>query len=157
MNNAELLAQCEREEELHQFRRFSREDALELGLKIHENAQGYPNPVAIEITINGLAVFRYFPDGTIPDSELWLARKRNTVDLMQMSSLHFLAWLEAHGETVESRKLDPDEFAAGGGGFPISLRGTGVIGSVCVSGMPDHMDDHQLVVDSLADFIAEKS
>lgn len=156
MTNAELLAQCERQEELYQFDRFTRNDALKLGLKINENAQDYTDPVAIEITVNGLVVFRYFPEGTIPDSELWLERKRNSVDLMQMSSLHFLAWLEANGESVEGRKLDPNDYAAGGGGFPIRLRGTGVVGSVCVSGMPDHKDDHQLVVDSIADFLAEK-
>ena len=30
----------------------------------------------------------------MPDSELWLQRKRRTVDLMHMSSLRFLAWLK---------------------------------------------------------------
>lgn len=151
-----LLSICEKEEELYQFSRFTRADALALGLKIHENAKQYPDPVAIEITINRLVVFRYFPEGTIPDSTLWLERKRNTVDLMHMSSLHFLAWLETNGETLKSRKLPDDEYAAGGGGFPIILRGVGVIGSICVSGMPDHMDDHKLVIESIADFIASK-
>ena len=110
--------------------------------------------MAIEITINGLVVFRYFPDGALPDSELWLARKRRTVELMEMSSLHFLAWLEVNGESMESRKLPANDYAAGGGGFPIRVRGTGVIGSICVSGMPDHMDDHQLVINTLAEFLA---
>ena len=99
-------------------------------------------------------VFRYFPDGALPDSELWLQRKRRSVELMEMSSLHFLAWLEANGESMESRKLPANDYAAGGGGFPIRVRGTGVIGSICVSGMPDHMDDHQLVIDTLAEFLA---
>ena len=145
-----LLAMCEEQEEKLQFDHFSRADALALGLKLHENAKKQPIPVAVEITVNGLVVFRYFPDGALLDSELWLQRKRNTVELMEMSSLHFLAWLEENGETMESRKLPADDYAAGGGGFPIRLRGTGVIGSVCVSGMPDHMDDHRLVVDALA-------
>ena len=140
-------------EEKLQFDHFSRADALALGLKLHENAKKQPIPVAVEITVNGLVVFRYFPDGALPDSELWLQRKRNTVELMEMSSLHFLAWLEENGETIESRKLPADDYAAGGGGFPIRLRGTGVIGSVCVSGMPDHMDDHRLVVDTLAELL----
>ena len=138
-----LLAMCEEQEEKLQFDHFSRADALALGLKLHENAKKQP-------TVNGLVVFRYFPDGALPDSELWLQRKRRSVELMEMSSLHFLAWLEENGETMESRKLPADDYAAGGGGFPIRLRGTGVIGSVCVSGMPDHMDDHRLVVDALA-------
>lgn len=150
-----LLERCEKQEKRCQFNRFSREDALTLGLKIHENAQGYSHPVAIEITVNGLVVFRLFPDGAIPDGELWLARKRNTVRLMEMSSLRFLAWLEANGETLESRKLDPGQYAAGGGGVPIFVRGVGVIGSICVSGLPDHREDHQLVVDSIADFLAQ--
>lgn len=148
-----LLAMCEEEEERLQFTQFSRADALALGLKIHENAQKQPVPVAIEITVNGLVVFRYFPDGALPDSELWLARKRNSVKLMEMSSLHFLAWLEQNGETLESRKLPANEYAAGGGGFPIRLRGTGVIGSVCVSGLPDHREDHRLVVDTMTEFL----
>ena len=148
-----LLAMCEEQEEKLQFDHFSRADALALGLKLHENAKKQPIPVAVEITVNGLVVFRYFPDGALPDSELWLQRKRNTVELMEMSSLHFLAWLEENGETMESRKLQADDYAAGGGGFPIRLRGTGVIGSVCVSGMPDHMDDHRLVVDALAELL----
>ena len=78
-----LLAMCEEQEERLQFAHFSRADALELGLKLHENAKKQPVPVAIEITVNGLVVFRYFPDGALPDSELWLVRKRNSVALME--------------------------------------------------------------------------
>ena len=90
----------------------------------------------------------------MPDSELWLARKRRSVELMEMASLHFLAWLEENGESLESRKLPADDYAAGGGGFPIRVRGTGVIGSICVSGMPNHVDDHQLIINTLAEFLA---
>ena len=39
-------------------------------------------------------------------------------------------------------------------GFPIALRGTGVIGSICVSGFDDHLDDHQLVINTLAEYLA---
>ena len=44
--------------------------------------------------------------------------------------------------------LTLNEFAAHGGSFPISLAGTGVIGAVTVSGLPQR-DDHQLVVEAL--------
>ena len=69
------------------------------------------------------------------------------------SSLRFFAELEDAGETFADRKLDPNEYAAGGG-FPIRLRGTGVIGSICVSGYPDHVDDHQLIINTLAEYFA---
>ena len=144
---------CAEQEEKFQFERFSRRDALNIGLKLIENAEKKAQPVAVEITVNGLVVFRYFMEGSRPESELWLARKRNAVDLMETSSLRFFAELEDAGETFADRKLDPNEYAAGGG-FPIRLRGTGVIGSICVSGYPDHVDDHQLIINTLAEYFA---
>ena len=144
---------CAEQEEKFQFKRFSRRDALNIGLKLIENAEKQAQPVAVEITVNGLVVFRYFMEGSRPESELWLARKRNAVDLMETSSLRFFAELEDAGETFADRKLDPNEYAAGGG-FPIRLRGAGVIGSICVSGYPDHVDDHQLIINTLAEYFA---
>ncbi|HBI63590.1 MAG TPA: hypothetical protein DDX51_00505 [Clostridiales bacterium] len=151
-NNTTLSAQ---EQELS-FSSFSRADALRLGALINEESAGYPAPVATEIVINGLVVYRYFQDGALPDSELWLERKRNAVELMQMGSLRFGCWLEENGETLESRKLNADDFAPGGGGMPIILKGTGVIGSVCVSGEPDHLDDHAIVTHAMRRLLAEK-
>lgn len=92
-----MISMCAEQEEKFQFEHFSREDALKIGLKLHENAK--KQPVAVEITVNGLVVFRYFAEGAKPDSELWLARKRNAVDLMETSSLRFFAELEDAGET----------------------------------------------------------
>ena len=100
---------CAEQEEKFQFERFSRRDALNIGLKLIENAEKQAQPVAVEITVNGLVVFRYFMEGSRPESELWL---------------------------------------------PIALRGTGAIGSICVSGFDDHLDDHQLVINTLAEYLA---
>ena len=93
------------------FSSFSRADALHLGLLINEASQGYPAPVATEIVINGVVVYRYFQDGARPDSELWLERKRNAVELMQMGSLCFGCMLSESGESLEDRKLHADDFA----------------------------------------------
>ena len=146
-----MISMCAEQEEKFQFEHFSREDALKIGLKLHENAK--EQPVAVEITVNGLVVFRYFGEGAKPDSELWLARKRNAVELTEGSSLRMFAEMEAAGQTFADRKLCGDDYAAGGG-FPIALRGTGVIGSICVSGFDDHLDDHQLVINTLAEYLA---
>lgn len=145
---------CAKEEEELQFTRFSRADALALGLLIAENAKEYEQGVAIEITVNGLTVFRYFPEGTMHDNELWLRRKYNTVTLTGKSSLHALADLEVSGETPEDRKLDHKDYAFGGGGFPIILRGTGMVGVAAVSGLT-HWQDHVLVSDSIRQFLSE--
>ena len=153
MNDAktkfEVLLQ---QEKTLEFDKFSRNDALAIGLRINENAKQYSDPITIEITLNGLVVFRYFSEGSVPDSEMWLVRKRNTVNLMSMSSLRFKYWLEIGLKTISDRKLNPNDYVAGGGGFPINLCGTGVIGSICVSGLQNHLDDHQLIVDTLTEF-----
>ncbi len=149
LNNASL----EQEEQQLMFSSFSRSDALALALIINKKAgERFSDPLTIEITVNGLVVFRYFPDGSRKDSELWMVRKRNSVELMEMSSLRFKYWLEAYGATLEDRKLAPDDYAAGGGGYPINIRGTGCIGSICVSGLPNHVDDHMVVVDSIREY-----
>ena len=148
-NFEELLKQ----EETLSFDRFSRADALNLGLLINEKAKVYSDPITIEITVNGLVVFRHFTDNSMPDSSFWLAAKRNSVDRMEMSSLRFMYWLEMTDQTLAGRQLKSDEYVACGGGFPINLRGTGVIGSICVSGLQNHLDDHQLIVDSLTEFL----
>ena len=150
MSQDELLRHCMQEENSLTFDYFNREDALRIGLKLNEKARAYPDAVSIEITLNGLVVFRYFPEGTMPDNGLWMQRKRNTVDLMHMSSLRFMAWLEVNGWDLTDRKLDAREYVACGGGFPINIRGTGTVGSICVSGLP-HFQDHQLIVDTLTE------
>ena len=49
-----MISMCAEQEEKFQFEHFSREDALKIGLKLHENAK--EQPVAVEITVNGLVV-----------------------------------------------------------------------------------------------------
>lgn len=156
-NVKEILEDLALQEKQLEFEKFSNEDALAIGLQLYENSKECSAPIAIEITVNGLTVFRYFTEGSMADSELWLARKRNTVNLMSMSSLRFLYWLEDFGATLEERKLNPNDYAAGGGGFPIKFKGTGVVGSICVSGLPNHLDDHQLIVDTLRMFMKQDS
>jgi uncharacterized protein (UPF0303 family) len=58
--------------------------------------------------------------------------------------------LELEGKTIEARHgLTLADFAMHGGGFPIALKGTGTVGSVVVSGLPQR-EDHTLVVEGLA-------
>lgn len=150
-----LLEQCILEEEKYRFTNFSHEDALALGQKLIGCSKNYTGPVAVEITINGLIIFRFFPTGTSKFHEMWLKAKRNMVETREISTLHAFALLEETKENqLEDWHLSPLEYAGCGGGFPIRITGGSVIGTVCVSGLP-HLDDHAILMSGIKAFLSE--
>ncbi|WP_317856106.1 shikimate dehydrogenase [Chakrabartyella piscis] len=146
----------EDQEKRLRFKSFSNDTALEIGMLLVEKAKLNHAHVAIDITVNGYQVFRYGFDGTNNHNEMWLNRKINTVNTVHKSSLHVGEILKETNEDLqEDWYLDKNDYAYLGGGFPIHVIGTGVIGSICVSGSP-HMEDHQIIVDVLEEYLAEK-
>lgn len=71
---------------------------------------------------------------------------------MEESSMRFCMELRQNQESMEERFLDPREYAACGGGFPIRVEEVGVIGSIVVSGM-DHVSDHDLLVKCISKYL----
>lgn len=135
-----------------EFEHFSREDAFEVGMIMHKNAKERPEPVGFEITINGVRVFQSYSTGITQDHQLWLERKRNSVEFREMSSLRLEKTAEMHQMTPANWLVDPTKLGLTGGGFPIVIKGTGMIGSICVSGYAGE-DDHQLIVNSITEFL----
>ena len=105
MDYQTLLDACVKQEEQYQFERFSRQDALDFGLKLYENVKKGGVPVAIEIAVNGLVVFRYFPEGTVADSGLWLARKRRAVDRERAARLDPVCVRTGEDQTAQPPQL----------------------------------------------------
>ena len=59
----------------------------------------------------------------------------------------------AEGTTFEAATgLGRPEYAAHGGGYPLEVRGTGVVGVALVSGLPQEQD-HALVVEALGAYL----
>lgn len=141
------------EEKRYVFERFTRDDAKMLGDMLYETSLDYERPVAIEITVNGLCVYRFFPEGTSLHNEVWLRAKEKTVHRMGMSSLRLAAQLALKHSAPEDEKLDNVTYCACGGGFPLVLRNGGLVGSICVSGLP-HLQDHQVIIDTLKKYWA---
>ena len=46
--------------------------------------------------------------------------------------------------------IDSADYVLAGGGFPVTVKGAGVIGVIAVSGLPER-EDHGVVVDALCD------
>ena len=148
----EIERKCIEDEKKLRFESFSQSEALKLGSFIYEKSKECSGPVAIEIRINRLTVFCFYPDGTNENNMLWLKAKAKTVDMTQKSSLRFWIDVQLSGSSAESKRMPESEYACCGGGFPLTVRNAGVIGSICVSGLP-HLEDHKLIVDALEDYL----
>jgi uncharacterized protein (UPF0303 family) len=141
------------EEELF-FDRFDEETAWRLGVRLVEAAREAGLPVTIDIRRNGHQLFHAARPGTAPDNDAWIERKVRVVTRFGRSSLQVGEAAQRAGTTFEAQmRLDPDEYAAHGGGFPVTVRGVGVIGVVTVSGLPQ-LEDHAFVVEQLGRFLA---
>jgi uncharacterized protein (UPF0303 family) len=140
-----ILAQ----EQALRFRSFDENTAWRLGLKLRGLAHDRSLPVVIDIRANGRQVFFAALPGSSPDNPEWARRKINSVNRFHKSSYRFGLEAAAKGQVIgPERGLDPMMYASAGGGFPVIVIGTGCVGAVAVSGLPQR-DDHELVVEAL--------
>ena len=144
---APSLAELAAEEAELQFTSFTHDDAWALGTALVEAARGLP--VAVDISRNGQQLFHAALAGTSADNDDWIRRKTAVVNRFGHSSLYMRQSFLERGTTFEEATgLDPREYAAHGGGFPILVRNVGPVGVVVVSGLPQ-LDDHRMVVAAL--------
>ena len=133
---------------------FDENTAWDLGVRLRDAALSAGLPVAISIRRNGQRLFHAALPGASADNDGWLARKSAVVDRYGRSSLRVGEQFRVAGKSFdEDSRLDPSLFAAHGGAFPILVRGTGCVGSVAVSGLPQ-LEDHRLVVEVLEALLA---
>jgi uncharacterized protein (UPF0303 family) len=136
------------------FRQFSHEDAWALGSLLVELARERQAPVAVDIHRAGQQLFHAALPGSTPDNDAWIDRKSRVVDRYGHSSFLVGTQFRAKGGSFEEHsRLNPDEYAAHGGVFPVLVRGVGPVGTVGVSGLPQ-ADDHAFVVEQLEIFLA---
>jgi uncharacterized protein (UPF0303 family) len=141
----EQIDEVQQQEKELQFEKFTSETALEIGLALIERAKREHLNISIDIRRNGHQLFHYSFQGTSPDNDVWLQKKCNTVNRFNVSSLLYTLRLKKSNRTFADVGLDTGEYAWGGGGFPLTVRNVGVVGSICVSGLKD-TDDHDLIV-----------
>ncbi|MGH8385628.1 MAG: heme-degrading domain-containing protein [Pseudomonas sp.] len=149
MNLKDDLALLIRQEEMLQFEHFDEETAWQLGAHIYGRAKTESWPLVIDVRRFDRPVFFAARPGVTSDNLGWVMRKANTVRRFLRSSYRLRHQLALENLDISERyHLSPAEYASVGGGFPIIVRGAGVIGSVTVSGLPDR-EDHQIIVETL--------
>ncbi|MET9533887.1 heme-degrading domain-containing protein [Streptomyces sp. NPDC006649] len=148
------VAELEEQERRLVLRQFGPDDAWALGTLLTGLARERGAPVAIDIRHGAQQLFHCALPGASADNDAWIERKRRVVERYAASSLLVGARFRAKGTTFDdASRLDPDRYAAHGGSFPLTVAGTGVVGTVTVSGLPQ-AEDHALVVEALTRFLA---
>jgi uncharacterized protein (UPF0303 family) len=153
----QLLATLAAHEQELQFSEFTNQTALVLGLALVEAAKREGKPIAIDICRNGQQLFHYSMPGTSADNNEWIRRKCNVVNRYGHSSFYVGTEFRARGKNFDvDARLDPNDYAAHGGAFPIIVRNVGVVGTIAVSGLPQ-AEDHAFVVRQLGLFLSRQS
>ena len=144
------LARLAEQEERLQLLRFGAAEAWSLGVGLKTLAESRGQAVTIEIRLARELVFFHAMPGTAASNADWARRKRNACELLGKSSYRIGRELEAGGGSLESKMgLPTRDYASHGGAFPLKLRGSGTVGTVTVSGLPQR-EDHTLIVELLA-------
>lgn len=153
---AELLDQLLQEEQELQFASFNEAAAWQIGSQLVERAQRDGLPVAIDIMRGTHQLFHAALRGSAPDNDEWAKRKARAVIRFGHSSFYMGELLKSRNQTIEKNYLVPEsEIAPHGGSFPVIIKGTGVIGTITVSGLPSQ-DDHKLVVEGIRSYLASQ-
>ncbi len=143
------VAELAAEEDELQFASFTNDDAWELGTALVEGARRQGAPVAIDISRNSHTLFHVALPGATPDNDSWIARKQRVVQRFGHGTLYMRQVFVERGTTFEEALgLDPQRYAAHGGGVPVIVRSVGPVGVVVVSGLPQ-LEDHRMVVAAL--------
>jgi len=151
---APSLAELAAEEQDLQFSRFTNDDAWQLGAALVATGRERGLPIAVDITRNRHQLFHAALAGATPDNDSWIRRKTAVVDRFGHSSLYVRQASIERGTTFEAEfGLDPADFAAHGGAFPVLVRDVGPVGAVVVSGLPQ-VEDHRMVVAALRAHLA---
>jgi len=136
-----------------QFSEFNAAVAWELGIALKTAAEKRGAAIAIDIQLHGHPLFSYSMPGTTPDNWEWIRRKRNVVMRYHRSSYAIGLKHERAGTTLTGATgLDLRDYSTHGGCFPIMLAGTGCVGTITVSGLPQR-EDHSLVVSVLQEYL----
>ncbi|MHB1063649.1 MAG: heme-degrading domain-containing protein [Georgenia sp.] len=138
------------------FDAFGLEDSWHLGAQMRAAAVEQELPIVIGIVLGRQHVFRAALPGSSADNDGWLARKTAVALRYGRSSMGVGERFREQGRDFDTdSRLDTTQFAAHGGVFPVQVRGTGVVGAVGVSGLPQK-DDHAFVVGRLRAYLTTR-
>lgn len=148
---AEDIALVKKQEQELVLAEFDEKVAFKLGSAIRERALAEGLALVVDIRTWDRQMFFAATAGTSADNAEWVRRKINSVRRFQRASYRLV--LE-RGEAPFSPQsgADPADYVIAGGGFPIRVKGAGIIGCLTISGLPGR-SDHGVAVAALCDHL----
>ena len=150
-----LLKILEKQEEELVFDSFTNKDAFKLGTILAEMVNESPAPLSIRVFMGDTIVYQYAMEGDAETRFGWTYRKYQLIKTTGHSSMHCRVRLQFMDE-LKDLEAQPEKYGFGCGGFPIIVKGKGVVGAVAASGLPDP-DDHFYVVGALEKMLGVKA
>lgn len=132
------------------FDSFDEATAFAIGSAIRERGLREKLPIIVEIRTWDRPLFYAALAGSTADNANWARRKRNVVQNFLRSTYRMVLEQQREDRTFKpGAGLSSADYVLAGGGFPVTVKGAGVIGVIAVSGLPER-DDHGIVVEAVA-------
>jgi uncharacterized protein (UPF0303 family) len=152
----DVLKQLLLEEQELQFVGFNETTAWKIGTQLVERSMKEGLPVTIDITRGNHQLFHVSLSGASADNDEWVKRKVRLVYRFGHSSFYMGQFLKSMSKRIEEVFLISEgDYAPHGGCFPIIVKGTGMVGTITVSGLAQE-DDHKLVVQAIRDYLTHE-
>ena len=146
------LEEVIRQEKVCQLDHFTQKDVRKMAEITMSICDEYQMNFAVQIYLNGVTVYKYLPEGTGKLHEIWLQKKIETVLMMGgMSTMRIWAMGHEMGQVRKQDFYPSDNIVQCGGGFPIHVKGVGVIGVLAASG-PGDQNDHEFCIEAFRRF-----
>jgi uncharacterized protein (UPF0303 family) len=146
---ADDIALIQKQEAELVFSVFDEAVAFKIGSTIRDRALAQCLPIIVDIRTFDRPLFYAAMPGSNASNPDWARRKINVVQRFLKSTYRMVLEQQRPDRSFKPGEgLDISDYVLAGGGFPITVKGAGVIGVIAVSGLPER-EDHGVVVDAL--------
>ncbi|MFA6156194.1 heme-degrading domain-containing protein [Mesorhizobium sp.] len=150
---AEDIALIKRQETTLVFSTFDEAVAFKIGSAIRDRALAENLPIIVDIRTFDRPLFYAAMPGSNASNPDWARRKVNVVKRFLRSTYRMVLEQQRPDRAFKlGEGLDITDYVLAGGGFPVTVKGAGVIGVIAVSGLPER-DDHGVVVDAICEHL----
>ncbi|MBZ9907424.1 heme-degrading domain-containing protein [Mesorhizobium sp. BR115XR7A] len=150
---ADDIALIKRQEETLVFTAFDEAVAFKIGSAIRDRALREDLPIIVDIRTFDRPLFYAAMPGSNASNPDWARRKINVVKRFLKSTYRLVLEQQRPDRAFKiGEGLDVADYVLAGGGFPVAVKGVGVIGVIAVSGLPER-EDHGVVVGALCDYL----